>query len=130
MGAMVSVGCKLPHGLILRMYEPVIAGQPPRQRGSDVVIAGANQNFSELAPALMNGGFGVTENVDKEFMDAWLKANAEIPAVKNAMIWIHDKASQVTAQGKMQREQKTGFEGLGRSAPGVSPIDRNDDKAD
>lgn len=93
MAQTVIVGCKIANGLLLEL------------NGVKVRIAGANA--SELI-----GGHGITRNVDKSFMDAWLKANKELSFVKGGFIFIHDKEADTAAESKEKAAEKTGAEPL------------------
>lgn len=66
MAEQVTVGCKLPNGLVLEVdgHQQAVAGY----RGEDVRII---------------GGYGLTP-VDKELWDAWLKIHKDQPYVKKA----------------------------------------------
>lgn len=130
----VSVGCKLPHGLHLQVFTPGKAAsngvpeQPAKPIGKRVTIKGANANFSDTILTIPAGSFGITENVDKDFMERWLKDNRDMEAVKNGQIFIHDKTVTVAAEGKAKREQVTGFEGLNPAKPplGIKPVTKDD----
>lgn len=93
--ATCTVGCKHPHGLILELGD----GDDKKS----VEIVGANS-------ALVIGGYGLTENVDRSFMDAWLIAFKANPLVKNGLVFIQEKTSNATAQAKDQAKIKSGLE--------------------
>ena len=95
--ALVSVGCKLPNGIILELGE------------KKVVLKGLNS--SELI-----GGHGITEGVDKEFMDAWLLAHKHLKFVKEGFIFCHENAKNLAAEAKDRRKEKTGLEPLDQTA--------------
>jgi hypothetical protein len=104
--AKVSVACKLPHGLIINVGE------------NSVELKGSNSDGAI-------GGHGFTENVDAEFMDTWLKNNADHPAVKNKLIFVNTKTDKVKDQAKEQKDNKNGVEGLDpdKPAPGITKVD-------
>ena len=91
--AQVTVGCKLPNGIILEMGDK-------RQ-----LINGSNG-------ALIIGGHGITENVDKDFFEAWLAAHADLPFVTGGFLFANDKASNTSAEAKDNATSATGFEGM------------------
>jgi len=91
--ATVTVGCKLPNGLIIEMGD------------KRVTLKGANSS-------VIIGGHGITENVDKELFDAWMEKNKELHFVKEGHLFAHEKEVNVKAQAKDRAKQKTGFEGL------------------
>lgn len=92
---LVSVGCKLPHGLHLDL------------KGNDgnirVSLVGANASR-------IVGGYGITENVSAEFMAQWLKKNAKHPAVVDSSIFIHSDARSTEAMAKERQSVVTGLE--------------------
>ena len=68
MGATVTVGCKLPHGLVAEVGK------------ESVTFLGINS--TELI-----GGHGITENVPKDFWDAWVaKVSPWFLPLKNGVI--------------------------------------------
>jgi len=93
MAATVTVGCKLPNGLILEVGDKRVA------------VKGSNSS-------LLIGGHGITENVDKEFFDTWLTQNVGLQFVKAELIFAHEKATNTAAQAKEQSAEKTGLEPL------------------
>jgi hypothetical protein len=105
--AKVSVGCKLPHGLQIKVADTV------------VVLAGTNSS-------LVIGGYGITEGVDKDFFDAWMAANADSAAVKGEFIFSHSKTENVKAEAADNAQNTNGFEGLNPAAPapGINPADK------
>lgn len=102
---MVTVGCKLPHGIHMDLG------------GKRVTLNGTNTSN-------VIGGYGLTENVDKEFFDKWLATHKESPMVKNDLIFAHEKTSNVAAQAKDNAENKNGFEPIDPNKPGngVQPV--------
>lgn len=102
----VTVGCKLPNGLILEL------------NGQTVEINGANS--SRLV-----GGHGITYDVDAEFFDAWMEAHADRAMVRNGFIFSHDKAADTKAEAAEKEDNATGLEAVDPNAPnaGVTKAD-------
>lgn len=98
--AQVTVGCKLPNGIIIQ------------HGGKRATIKGANA-------ALLIGGHGITEGVDKELFDAWMKAYADYAPVKAGLIFAHDNAKSTAAEAKEKADNKSGFEQ-------IDPTDKSD----
>jgi len=94
--AVVTVGCKLPNGIILELD------------GKRVTLNGVNS--SEII-----GGHGLTHGVDKEFMDVWLERNKDLSIVKGSFIFCHENAKNTAAEAKDRKKEKTGLEQLSRS---------------
>ena len=101
----VIVGCKLPHGL-----ETQIGGKT-------VVLRG--MNYSTIV-----GGYGLTYGVDKAGFEQWLLTYADLPYVKNELIFAQANEKSAIAQATEQKDEKTGFEGLNPEAPapGIEPV--------
>jgi hypothetical protein len=95
---LVTVGCKLPNGLILEM------GKAGSEQYKRVVLNGANS-------AKIVGGYGLTD-VDADFMAAWLKKYAWLAPVKNGMVFVQSDVDNATAQALDKADAVSGFERL------------------
>ncbi|MDB5448416.1 MAG: hypothetical protein JWQ97_3733 [Phenylobacterium sp.] len=134
MGETVTVACKLPNGLILRVFdmvehdEPVMGGgfrsvSRAHQTGTDVVIKGAAAPFGMEKPLV--GGYALTSNVDADFFTRWLEQNAESDMVRNRMVFAHGRADHVRGQAREQDEITSGLEPLKQKGDRRSPKARN-----
>lgn len=94
----VTVGCKLPNGLILEVGN------------QSVEITGANSSR-------VVGGHGITYDVDAEFFEAWLKAHADRDMVKGGFVFAHEKASSAKAEAADKESNKSGLEAIKPDAP-------------
>lgn len=94
----VTVGCKLPHGLWMEMQAE---GQPA------IKILARGCNSSDVI-----GGFGITPNVPKDFWEAWLKEHREMKYVKNKQIWAYGSTAGARDKAREMAEIKHGMEGL------------------
>jgi hypothetical protein len=123
MAGTVTVACKLPAGLVLRVFdmvetqEPVMGGgyravKVARERPHRITLKGWShaQNMAPNAPII--GGFALTPNVDKDFWDAWLTQNQELDAVRNGLIFAHEKPVNAEAEAKDKKTVKSGLERL------------------
>lgn len=90
--AQVTVGCKLPNGLHLDV------------EGKRTTLNGANSSR-------IVGGYGLSE-VDKDFWEAWSKAYADSPLVKNGLVFAQGSANSAEAKAREQAEIRSGFERL------------------
>jgi len=99
----VTVGCKIINGVILA------------HQGKRVMLAGAKSSR-------IIGGYGMTE-VDKDFFDAWCKANADSALLSGNLIFAQDKPASAAAKAEEQAAVKTGFEPIDPNTPvpGVKP---------
>ncbi|MDG4874187.1 hypothetical protein P9273_03625 [Mesorhizobium sp. WSM4935] len=124
MSATVTVACKLPHGLVLRLHkmedvnEPTAGGGFRKVKraqvvGEPVTIKGYSRPFdrrTEQAPAAVTSSYALTRGVDADFFKAWLDQNKDLDAVKNNLIWAHDDTDMVEGFIKEHAAQKSGFE--------------------
>jgi hypothetical protein len=118
-GAIVYVGCKLPSGITLELVQP---GKDwnPAPVGSRVTLKGAN-NVRD--PGLMGGSqfehpYSLTP-VDASFWESWMKANKELPFVKNGQVFVVEERGTASAakerakaMAKERMSIKTGLEAL------------------
>jgi hypothetical protein len=125
----VVVACKLPAGLLLRLHEVrkeaelvmgggtrevLIAravGEPVRINGTAAPF-GHQRRDSAGEFVSMSGGYALTFGVDKDFWDKWLAQNAELDAVRNKLLFAHEKPVEVQAIAKDRVSLKTGLEPL------------------
>jgi hypothetical protein len=111
----VFVGCKLPHGIELRLYN-VTKDQPSQPVGDPVVLAGSNADNAVA-------GYGITENVDAAFFAAWMDQNQQFPAVRAGLIFAETDAAKTRDAAIERARVESGFEGLNPEQPpgGVQP---------
>lgn len=93
MAGTVTVGCKIPNGLILEVGN------------TRVTLNGANSSN-------IIGGHGITEGVDQDFFEAWMQAHDWLPAVKNGFVFAHTKPANAQAEAKEKADETTGLEPL------------------
>jgi len=130
----ITVACKLPHGLRLRLYkmepfaEPVLGGgvretKKAVQVGNEVVLNGYRQlPFGQVPRAMIASGFALTSNVPKDFFEEWLKQNKDSAVVKQGLIFAHVERESVEDQAKDHRKVRNGLEPLDpKNLPKLSP---------
>lgn len=88
----VTVGCKLPNGLIIE-------------------VADKKATLNGLNSTNVINSHGITE-VDKGLWDAWLSANKELSFVKKGLVFAHEKEAATKAEAKEREDNKTGLEQL------------------
>lgn len=149
-GAKVVVACKLPHGLRLRLFkeheerELVMGGgsravKVHRALPGSVVVNGVRQaQFGQLTMARIVGGYALTEGVDKDFFDEWMRQNRENPVVVEGLIHGAENADMAVGKAKEQAELRHGLEPLNkdgdprarRSAnPNLANVTEEEDRA-
>lgn len=123
MPGQVTVAAKLPHGLVMRIFEMVETQEPvmgggfraikvARERPERVTLNGFAhaQNKAPNAPQIE--GFAMTHSVDKDFWDAWLAQNNTSDIVKNGLIFAHEKTGNTEANAKNNKDVRSGLERL------------------
>ncbi|MBS0986887.1 MULTISPECIES: hypothetical protein [Acetobacter] len=100
----VTVGCKLPGGLVLRL------------RDVTHTLAGANTSS-------VIGGYGLTR-LPADFWQAWAEAYAHYPLLRQGLIFAQSTAEKGAAQAREQAELRSGLEAVNphTPAPGISPV--------
>ena len=109
----VAVGCKLPSGLHLDLYNGI-----HRVPGQRVTLKGS-------AKSNIIGGYGITRNVPVEFWNKWVEQNKDNPVLVNRQIFAHTQVESVKAEGRDLRSELTGFEPLDPNNP-LKSIDEKD----
>ncbi len=95
----VTIGCKLPCGLVMTFG------------GKNVELRGSRDS------RILNG-YGLTENVDAEFWEAWKKAHAKLPYVKNELVFAYADTRSAQDMAQERQNERTGLEGLDPDKPG------------
>ncbi|CAM8498013.1 MAG: hypothetical protein [Bacteriophage sp.] len=98
MAEVVTVGCKLPNGLLIDVD------------GVVVHINGANSSS-------VVGGYGLTEGVDKDYFEKWLKQHANQRYVKGELVFAQAKTNSAQSKASENAKVKTGLEGLPQDKP-------------
>ena len=123
----VVVGCKLPNGLQLHLdqmvekTETTMGGHrtvmEAKRVGSRAFIRGNTTRFGIAPSWRIEGGYGLTENIDGEFMDDWMRQNARAPYVENNMVFVEPTMERAIARAKE----------LTKTASGMEPMQRDGD---
>ena len=106
----VTIGCKLPHGIIL---------DHPLDPDKKVELKGKNGSMIVGAP------YGTTE-VDGEFWETWKTVHKDFPALRSGAIFEAANASELTAVAAELEGESTGFEPMAQNAQGVKPASQDD----
>ena len=120
----VSIACKLPHGLIMQLYdmvgrsEPVLGGgmrefKIAQQKGEPVRLKGVAVPFGKIPNFVIKSGAAITANVDAQFAAEWFKANKDHDAVKNNLVFIVGKGD--LGKVKEMKDVRSGLEPLDMS---------------
>jgi hypothetical protein len=99
----VTVGCKLPNGLHLDLDSP--------EGKKRVTLKGANHS-------VVVGGFGITENVPKDFFEEWARQHSKSIVIASGIVFAYKDSKGAEAIAKERKALKTGFEPLDPEKPG------------
>lgn len=95
----VTVGCKLPTGITIKVD------------AVSVILNGTNSSN-------VIGGYGLTQNVDKTFMEEWLERNKGIAMVRKGFVFIQKNEKEAVAKAKDNAENDNGMEAMDPEKPG------------
>lgn len=129
-GGIVWIGCKLPHGITLELFEPeppmpanvspMNVRMRPRTKAK-VTLAGANSvknDHTMRGLAQLQYPFGTTA-VDKNFWDEWVAANADYQPLVRGFIFVVNREKDFKHAALERADEITGLEPL-------DPIAQND----
>lgn len=103
-GPTVTVGCKLLHGLILKL--PITVDPSQRQ----IVLKGANQSN-------VIGGFGITRGVPQDFWETWIALNKGFKPLVLGLLFADSRESAAVGEAKDRKSLKHGQYRLNPDAP-------------
>lgn len=119
----VTVACKLPNGLILRVFdmaedhEPVLGGGSRKvskavPREDTYAVHGSAKPFNQEVDWQIIGGYGLTPNIPREFYDKWEEQNASAAYVKNALVFAYERMENCVSAAKDHKEVLSGMQPL------------------
>jgi hypothetical protein len=123
MPGFVTVGCKMPNGVVMRGFrmekrtEPVMGGGTRDvdiavSTGEFAVIKGTGRLDIGAERGMIASGFALTHNVSADLWENWYAANKDGDMVRNRLIFAHAKSDSVQAQARECEKQRTGLEPL------------------
>jgi len=138
-GATVTIACKLPAGIILRVFDWQTYSEPRRDGTvgeAKRAIPIANQQFTVKGPwiatagqaynrnngavgELLPGGYAITEGCPKEIWDRWYEQNQRSKLVQNGVIFAYADRQSVVEEVMTRSETLSGLEPLDRANPGA-----------
>ena len=140
----VSIACKIPMGLVMKLYdwtkqfEPVMGGGSrevkvavERYNAKQYTINGNSYAQNEAPAMQIANGFALTHGIPKDFADEWFEQNAESPMVKNGLIFAHSEYASVIAETKEKAKERSGLERLSQDdvhkhgLQKADPVDRS-----
>jgi hypothetical protein len=121
----VTIACKMPRGLILRVFEQVEVHEPVLGGGTRlirqsreipnaprVVVNGNAVPFGRMPKFRIVGGYALTEYVDAQFWKKWWEQNQELELVKNNLIFACDLTEDAVDKAEEMAETHSGLEPL------------------
>ena len=125
----VTVGCKLPHGLLLRLFEMAEKTVDVIGGGQRVVKEAINAHAvdkvvkingyavphgmrSDVAVVGGDTGFALTLGVDREFFEHWLDQNKDTDMVRKGFIFAAGGEQSARDSAKEKKALKNGMEPL------------------
>lgn len=143
MAGTVTVGCRLPHGLVLQAYEwvektyfnkegmsrTVKEAQPMEGSGKVVINGNARRPGEDKLdvygdPISLASGYAITQGVDQELWDAWYEANKNQAYIKNEMVFAFPNLRDMKAKARENIDIRSGFEKINPDGDGRMPGNR------
>jgi hypothetical protein len=109
LSSMVSVGCRLPNGIVL---------EHPLDPNNKVELNGLNR------AKVVGAGYGVT-NVPREFWDMWSSVHKDFGPFKAGAIFSASSESDVAIVAAEVAREKTGFEQMPQNGMGIKPAEKD-----
>lgn len=122
MSETVTIACKLPNGMVLRLFqmteraEQVLGGGQRKVKQAALIdrapitIKGCATPFGVALQTF--GGYALTTGVDKEFWEEWVKQNADSDILKNNLMFVQGDEYRAADQAKEQAEITSGLQPL------------------
>ena len=110
----VTVGCRLPNGLVLRLQD----GKGGEKR---VTLRGQNADMNG-ALYIQPTHCGYTE-VDKDFWDEWIAKHSDFAPVVSGAVFAEATESKARGAAKERVKDKTGLEGVSTDGNGVNKVE-------
>jgi len=116
----VTVACKLPHGLVLRVFQreevmlpagaTMIKSEMWAALPESYTVKGNAHPQNEAPRCLIVDGYAMTPGIPREHWELWLHQNRKHPAVMNGLIFAHGKQADVRAEAHEKKDTKSGLE--------------------
>ena len=116
----VTVACKIPNGLILRVFKMVERPESgplhsrtvkvAEQVGDQITIHGPAFPFGVNPSYMIIGGYALTPNVPREFFETWREQNMDSTFIKNNLVFGFESHDSAVGQAKEYEKQKSGME--------------------
>lgn len=125
----VIVGCRHPHGIILKLYDMVDTRESAGNgRFQTIKVARPRRDVVTLkgyadkrVPVAVDGVgmYGTTRDVPARFFAEWLSQNKESPLVTGGIVFAAESEADFKAMAREYRKETTGLEPLDADKPGA-----------
>lgn len=130
--ATLTVACKVPNGMILQLckemdhQEAILGGGMRTVKqwhpfGDKVKINGPAHPFGVMPNYRIVGGYALTEGVNEEFFNVWMKQHEHDASVVNHMIFAHSKTDYAVDWAKDHKSTLSGLQPLVMSKNNLDP---------
>lgn len=133
-GDLVTICCKWPNGIVMRLYEIIedtieVQGRKVTEFQSvlnpewpEYVLNGFSIDLGKMAGGIppeheIRGGFGLTHGIPKDFAKAWFEQNKLNPLVKNGLVFMANTENEGRAKAKEFAGLKSGLEPIDPANP-------------
>lgn len=130
-GATVTVGCKIPNGIVMQLQQeeevnlPVLGGgfksvkeNRPHPSAPTYTLFGNKTPIGHAPRCLIVGGFAMTPGLPKDFVVKWFDQNKNLDLVKAGLIIFRDTTDEARANAKEHSGLRSGLEAI---SPGNDP---------
>lgn len=119
----ITVACKIPNGLVLRVFVPETYDVPVMGGGMKTVTRSRPTDWTQKlnGPARKTGqdvpwqiihGVGLTHGVDADRFAQWLEQNKSSDCVVKGLVFGQAKPNDTIAQAHEHRNERTGMEAV------------------
>lgn len=125
-GTTVTVACKIPNGLALRIMEAYVDNElvmgggtrevtKHREVGDPVRIKGNSAPNGTMI--VTHGGYALTTGISADFWELWFEQNKDSALVKNNLIYALPREDSAASKGREMEEVTSGQERIDPSKP-------------
>ena len=122
MAGTVTVACKHPPGILMRVfkseeYDVPVLGGGTRKEARSVAVGTPIKIRGPAVPHGVSrediaGGYALTPNVPADVAMAWMEQNKHSDLVRNNVIFVQEKHDMARGKAKDQKEVRSGLERL------------------
>lgn len=140
-GGFLTVACKLPHGIVLRVFDMVPTNIPihngvgyrevlqAKQRPGEFTLFGTAVAMGVVPKCKIVAGYALTQKVPAELYRKWLEQNKDSDIVKNNLIFAYESLEMAEGAAQERGDLRHGMEPMalvGRDPRAPRGIQRDD----